>query len=696
MHFAAGRALYFSKPRKLQEAEAALKDATAEFIAGGSPGELLASAFTANVVYEAHRVDECKERLKEVRVRIGSRYPALRAGVFWEMGGVALAHSQWGQSLDAFRESLAIYEHLGEKNYAAVLEGLIGDVYGRIGEPAQSWKHRAAALHELGQTSSFRLHLQLDGIVQAAISERDWPVAESILGLDIELADRMKDGGVVAVESRLSRAELFIHRNDRMRAEADLAEAKRLIARREPGDRLLSGAKAKVVEAMLARDAGTAVALLTEAIAFHQNLGRRMYLPRLFMLRGRAHRSLANDPLARDDFESGIAELEKNRESLTGRDRWGIFHAAEDLFNDAIGLALDEDDFERAFAYAERERARGLLDDLGTTWRPVAPSDIPAGTVVIEYAVQDDSLVIFTNDRQRVHAVRQDVSREQVQRGIAALKHAAASSDVATIRRSGKDLYRILIAPVEERLIGASQIAFVPDPRLGNLPFAALCDERDRFLIESYGIAVEPSAAVFTRLGKHEIAPRDRRVLVATGSDELGVLTFAGEETRAIARKYGNVTQLSREQLTRLAFEREAAAANVIHFVGHGVVSQKPGEPAYILLGDGRLDAKEVASLALPRTSIVVLAACSTADGEIQSAEGTISMARAFVAAGASAVVGTLRPIVDRDAARFFPRFHQHFASGVPPAEALRRTQLEWIERGDNASIWTAVQMIGR
>jgi CHAT domain-containing protein len=108
------------------------------------------------------------------------------------------------------------------------------------------------------------------------------------------------------------------------------------------------------------------------------------------------------------------------------------------------------------------------------------------------------------------------------------------------------------------------------------------------------------------------------------------------------------------------------------------------------------LDVKRIAALRLPHTWLVVLAACATAAGERRSTEGTISVARAFLAAGVRSVVATLRPVPDEEAAAFYPRFHQHVASGLAPAEALRQTQLECIARGDGAAaMWAAVQIIG-
>jgi len=401
------------------------------------------------------------------------------------------------------------------------------------------------------------------------------------------------------------------------------------------------------------------------------------------------------------DLDGGIGELENHRASLAGgEDRWGGFHAADDLFAAAIALALDHGDPQRAFQYAERERARGLLDTLGTSWRPIAASDIPDGTTVVEYAAYETMLVIFTVDGHGVHAVRQNVARETLRREIASFNEAVASSNGDRIGESGRVLYQRLLEPVQSSFSRAKRIAFVPDPRLESLPFAALPSGTRGFLVEHYALTIEPSAAVFTRLHKPQQAA-DRNVLIVSGSEQDGRLSFAEGEARAIERQFGHARRLSRENATVAAFAREAVSADVIHFVGHGVASTGAREPGYLVLtgrnaAEERLDVRQIAALRLPRTSLVVLAACATAAGESRSTEGTISVARAFLAAGVPSVVATLRPIPDEEAATFYPRFHRHVASGLSPAEALRQTQLEWIARGDGATaMWAAVQVIG-
>jgi CHAT domain-containing protein len=176
-------------------------------------------------------------------------------------------------------------------------------------------------------------------------------------------------------------------------------------------------------------------------------------------------------------------------------------------------------------------------------------------------------------------------------------------------------------------------------------------------------------------------------------------LQAATAEADLIAAFYTSAQQLTGGAATVRAFTERALAADVIHFGGHGIVSG--GAAALVFApesGDsGRMDLRALSRLRLTRTSVVVVAACDTARGAARAGEGTVSIAYAFLQAGAPAVIATLWPISDESAAAFFPRLHRHLANGVRAAEALRLAQLESIAdgTGDRSDLWGAVQCIG-
>ncbi|MCU1350078.1 MAG: hypothetical protein JWO56_3108 [Acidobacteria bacterium] len=704
-HF--GDALRAHRARKPGEAQPLLLQAEAEFARAGSPGELRAAYFIANTMFVQGRMAEAGARLRKLLAGAPPDFPAHRADVLWIIGSIAFSEGHWGACIDTWSEAASLFEMLGEANYAAILRGQIVFVYDRIGKPAAgAWKIRLASFQELGRQLTGRQQEALAAVTRAAMQDEDWPTALSFLGLEIAVA-RQITGSLLPIESMLYRADVYRRIGQREAALAELTEARRLIAAvPDASFRANLDATAKAVEASLTADPRVAAALLTSAIDYQSTRGRRMHLPDLLRARGHVYRTLGDDALAAADFEAGIVELERHRDTLSGgEDRWGVFHAAEELLGEAIDLALAHNDPRTAFAYAERDRARSLLDSVATPWRPVDASGVPAGTAIIESAIHGESVVLFLLDERGVRAFRRSVVRGRLEADIATLADASASA--ARLDQAGRSLYKLLIAPLEKELTGKRALALVPDPRLRGIPFAALIDGAGRYLVESYALAVEPSAAFFARERDSRRPAARRHALIVKGAEDLGALSSAEREGEAVASLYPSATRLRRGNATPERFIREAESADVIHFDGHAVaagggeawLALSPAKPAQAGSGDaagGRLDRRAIASLRLPRTSLVILAACDTAAGEIRSTEGTISLARAFLAAGVPSVIATLRPIEDEAAAEFFPILHQQLARGFLPADALRATQLECIRRGERAGgLWAAVQLIG-
>ncbi|HEU4888467.1 MAG TPA: CHAT domain-containing protein [Thermoanaerobaculia bacterium] len=625
---------------------------------------------------------------------------AHRAQILWQIGLVSMARTQWGYCIDTLSESAVLFERLDERTLAARIHQSLGTAYDQIGSPVEAEKHRMLALRGLGQQSSSRLQMLLTSLSLTAARDEDWPTAVSVFGLAIDVAKRVDDP-LTEVSSRLRRARLHVRMNDRVAALADLNAARAGLHRvREPEYRLFLEANAMSIEAALASPE-SAIRLLTGAVDFHRARGQRMFLSELLLERGRAFRRIGDDTRAAEDFEQGVSELESRRETLAVDDRMGIFHEADGLFEEAIALALKNRRPKRAFDYAERARARALLDALGVVWQPLRAEDLPEDSVLLEYVTRADRIEIFVVDRSGVRVVERPVERVDLVAECAELVNAASAGDVARLRRAGRALHRRLVEPVEVEIIDKRNVVFVPDPKMGNVPFAALVDAGGRFLIERYPIEVVPSAAAFARLASERTRVDEPRTLIVTGADEGEPLPATEREADRVAAVYRRVTRLSRDLATRNAFAREAMRANVIHFAGHAAAGGAGGRDGYLRLKggdavDGQLGFREIAAMRLRNTDVVVLAACSTAAGEIRSSEGTISVARAFLAAGVPSVIATMWPIEDELAADFFPVIHGHISRGLAPAEALRAAQLDWIQRGnESAALWTAVQLVG-
>jgi CHAT domain-containing protein len=147
-----------------------------------------------------------------------------------------------------------------------------------------------------------------------------------------------------------------------------------------------------------------------------------------------------------------------------------------------------------------------------------------------------------------------------------------------------------------------------------------------------------------------------------------------------------------------------APGFDIVHFAGHAVVDPtSPALSALIFAVDrdsgepASLYADRISALAFGKVRVVVLAACSTAEGQILGTEGVLSLARAFLAAGVPTVVASLGPVGDAQTAEILDLLHQELRTGSDAAAALRRAQLI-VARSRSAggrAAWAAFEIFG-
>lgn len=286
--------------------------------------------------------------------------------------------------------------------------------------------------------------------------------------------------------------------------------------------------------------------------------------------------------------------------------------------------------------------------------------------VALEYLVSALGIEVFYVTGTTIEHRTVPVSPEALQAEIAALD-AAIRDRSPDWRAPAERLSGWLLGPFGPGLAEAGRagahLAIVPHGALHRVPFATL-PLGDGLLADTLSEFYLPNLGLLAGLGAQEGRLRDTPRVHAFGRvrrSQFGDLPGAAAEMAFLARQFRAVTHEG-AAATLADLERVGRESDILHLALHGVRGEADAA-AYLELdapGDTprRLTAGELAATEVP-AGLVFLAACDSAGGTTNpNDESPDALDRAFLLAGARAVVAARWPLADASARRFVETFY--------------------------------------
>jgi tetratricopeptide (TPR) repeat protein len=172
-------------------------------------------------------------------------------------------------------------------------------------------------------------------------------------------------------------------------------------------------------------------------------------------------------------------------------------------------------------------------------------------------------------------------------------------------------------------------------------------------------------------------------------ADTRNDLPHARREGAAVGKALSpawNVRALVGEDATRDAITQALPGAGLLHYAGHGALREDRLASELQLAAEDALTVGDILALkAVPPW--VVLSGCATARTRDDAPIADLSLAAAFLAAGAHFVIGTTRPVRDTTGAELAPLLYAQSTDWVPD-ESLRRAQLALYAQSDDGAAY--------
>lgn len=310
---------------------------------------------------------------------------------------------------------------------------------------------------------------------------------------------------------------------------------------------------------------------------------------------------------------------------------------------------------------------------------------IPKDTMILEYFVIKGNPVVFCVDSTNVIAVQLKHDWHGIQILLqkwnlnisAVMRSSLERADHLYANAIGilQKLYNILIAPVRAHL-KCTKLIVVPHGSLHYAPFHAFSDGHS-FLIEHFEISYLPAASLLRFLTKEKIA---NIKTLTYGNTQNGNLSYIIDEVFSIANIMDSLPLLD-SNISKDALITQMENAQIIHLASHGEFH--PDNPLFsgLQLADGWLTSLDVFNLTL-NASLVTLSGCNTGRNHILGGDEVAGLMRAFLSAGAQAMLLSLWPISDEISAWAMKHFYSQLKFGISHSCALRTLQIQCI-RGE-------------
>ena len=311
-------------------------------------------------------------------------------------------------------------------------------------------------------------------------------------------------------------------------------------------------------------------------------------------------------------------------------------------------------------------------------------------------------------------------------------KYFSVYKNLIRLKSEDEYSYRNYWKSIDEKLGQTSDIYFSPDGVFNQLNINTLRKEDGSFVIEDRNIRIIGNPGEIIDRSATKSPSRDAFLVgfPSYGSSEIVPLPGTKKEVNTIQKylKNANITTTVRtEETASESAVKSVTDPRILHIATHGFfledsrrnqgvfgvqinyASNNPLLRSGLMLAgasndkggsfseddDGILTSYEALNLSLNDTDLVVLSACETGKGDIQSGEGVYGLQRAFTIAGTRQLIMSLWKVDDEATQQLMSNFYNNWVvKKMEISKAFRTAQLNLIEEYEHPYYWGAFILV--
>ncbi|GAA4773630.1 MULTISPECIES: CHAT domain-containing protein [Flavobacterium] len=310
----------------------------------------------------------------------------------------------------------------------------------------------------------------------------------------------------------------------------------------------------------------------------------------------------------------------------------------------------------------------------------------------VSYILTDDKgYGLFVNKSEKIFYAISNVST--LQKDIRVLKKNNSQvlldkQESIQFQSTSANVFKSLF-PFENAInkIKNKRLIIVADDSLINLPFESLCvyDSKkylkNSYLINFSEISYLQSFSTFEKIKQWKSKASKKLILTVPYQFEDKSLTNLSRSKEVIDKleKYTSTTVLFDDAATKEKFCSLINQYQIIHLNTHAGLDISDQKTPWIAFRNSKMTLEELYGIQ-NQAELVILDACKTNDGQIQSGEGVLSLSRGFFMNGTKSVLSSLWNVNEKAGNEIILSFYNELEKGKTKSKALQLAKINYLK----------------